>query len=117
MNNKKSSRLYIYHTFLSRDKRLGQFHRIKDLTNQLDYIKELGMNAVLTNPIFESVDGSHGYHIRNFYEVDPRLGTMSDFEELLRELKERDMYFIMDMSYIFQKQKVLKHYLMLTKNF
>ena len=100
MNNK---RLYIYHTFLSRDPKLGQFHKIKELTNQLDYLKELGMNAVLTNPIFESADCSHGYHTTCYYEVDSRLGTMEDFEELLKELKKRDMYFIMDMSYIFQK--------------
>ena len=93
MNNKK---LYIYHTFLSRDPRLGQFHSIKSLINQLDYLKELGMNAVLTNPIFESADCSHGYHIKNFYEIDSRLGTMEDFEELLKELKKRDMHFIMD---------------------
>ena len=93
MNNK---RLYIYHSFLSRDPKLGQFHSIKSLINQLDYIKELGMNAVLTNPIFESSDNSHGYHIQNFYEIDSRLGTMNDFEELLKELKKRDMYFIMD---------------------
>ena len=83
MNNKK---LYIYHTFLSRRKDLSQFHKIKDLIHQLDYIQELGMNAVLTNPIFESVDDSHCYHIKNFYEIDSRLGTMSDFEELLKEL-------------------------------
>ena len=94
MNNKK--RLYIYHSFLSRNPRLGQFHTIKELTHQLDYIQELGMNAVLTNPIFESSDDSHGYHIKNFYEIDGRLGTMNDFEELLRELKKRHMYFIMD---------------------
>ena len=93
MNNKK---LYIYHTFLSRDPRLGQFHKIKDLTNQLDYLKELGMNAVLTNPIFKSADCSHGYHTTCYYEVDSRLGTMEDFEELLKELKKRDMHFIMD---------------------
>ena len=93
MNNKK---LYIYHSFLSRNPRLGQFHTIKELTHQLDYIQELGMNAVLTNPIFESSDDSHGYHIKNFYEIDGRLGTMNDFEELLRELKKRHMYFIMD---------------------
>ena len=93
MNNKK---LYIYHSFLSRNPRLGQFHTIKELTHQLDYIQELGMNAVLTNPIFESSDDSHGYHIKNFYEIDSRLGTMSDFEELLRELKKRNMHFIMD---------------------
>ena len=96
MNNKKSNRLYIYHTFLSRKPSLGQFHSIKELTHQLDYIQELGMNAVLTNPIFESSDDSHGYHIKNFYEIDSRLGTMSDFEELLRELKKRNMHFIMD---------------------
>ena len=93
MNNKK---LYIYHTFLSRDPKLGQFHKIKDLINQLDYLKELGMNAVLTNPIFESADSSHGYHTTCYYEVDSRLGSMEDFEELLRELKKRDMHFIMD---------------------
>ena len=89
-------KLYIYHTFLSRDQRLGQFNKIKELIDQLDYIQELGMNAVLTNPIFESSDDSHGYHIKNFYEIDSRLGSMSDFEELLRELKKRNMHFIMD---------------------
>ena len=76
MNNKK---LYIYHSFLSRNPRLGQFHTIKELTHQLDYIQELGMNAVLTNPIFESSDDSHGYHTTCYYEVDSRLGSMSDF--------------------------------------
>ena len=85
MNNK---RLYIYHTFLSRDPKLGQFHRIKDLINQLDYIQEMGFTAILTNPIFESADSSHGYHCINFYRVDPRLGTMEDFDNLLRELEK-----------------------------
>ena len=96
MNNKK--RLYIYHTFLSRRKDLGQFHSIKDLTNQLDYIAEMGFTAILTNPIFKSADDSHGYHCINFYRVDPRLGTMEDFDNLLRELEKRDMSFIMDIT-------------------
>lgn len=39
MNNK---RLYIYHSFLSRDPRLGYFHSIKSIINQLDYIMEMG---------------------------------------------------------------------------
>ena len=82
-------RLYIYHTFLSRRKDLGHFHSIKDLTNQLDYIQEMGFDSVLTNPIFESADDSHGYHIKNFYEIDHRLGTMDDFHNLLIELEKR----------------------------
>ena len=95
MNNK---RLYIYHSFLSRRKDLGQFHSIKDLINQLDYIQEMGFTAILTNPIFESADDSHGYHCVNFYEIDHRLGTMDDFHNLLRELEKRNMSFIMDIT-------------------
>ena len=95
MNNKK---LYIYHTFLSRDSKLGQFNKIKDLTNQLDYIENLGMNTILTNPIMQSADGSHGYYIQDFYQIDSRLGTMKDFEELLRELEKRNMKFCIDIT-------------------
>ena len=95
MNNK---RLYIYHSFLSRRKDLGQFHSIKDLINQLDYIQEMGFTAILTNPIFESADDSHGYHCVNFFEIDHRLGTMDDFHNLLKELEKRDMSFIMDIT-------------------
>lgn len=94
--NKK--RLYIYHTFLSRRKDLGHFHSIKDLTNQLDYIQEMGFTAILTNPIFESADDSHGYHTINFYEIDHRLGTVEDFETLLKELEKRNMSFVMDIT-------------------
>ena len=96
MNNKK--RLYIYHTFLSRRSDLGQFHSIKELIHQLDYIESMGFNAILTNPIMQSADDSHGYYIQDFYQIDNRLGTMKDFEELLRELEKRNMKFCIDIT-------------------
>ena len=96
MNNKKSNRLYMYHTFLSRNPRLGQFHKIKDLINQIDYIENMGFNTILTNPIMQSADDSHGYYTTCYYDIDSRLGTMEDFEELLRELEKRDMKFCID---------------------
>lgn len=95
MNRKRE---YIYHTFLSRSNDLGHFHSLKELKNQLDYIQEMGFTAVLTNPIFESADDSHGYHIKNFYEIDSRLGTMQDYHDLLDELKRRNMKFVMDIT-------------------
>ena len=98
MNNKKSNRLYMYHTFLSRNPRLGQFHSIKELRNQLDYIESMGFNTILTNPIMQSSDDSHGYYTTCYYDVDSRLGTMKDFEELLRELEKRDMKFCIDIT-------------------
>ena len=96
MNNKK--RLYIYHSFLSRRKDLGQFHSIKELICQLDYIAEMGFNAILTNPIMQSADDSHGYYTTCFYDIDYRLGTMDDFHNLLRELEKRNMKFIIDIT-------------------
>lgn len=48
----------------------------------------MGFTAILTNPIFESADDSHGYHTINFYEIDHRLGTVEDFETLLKELEK-----------------------------
>ena len=96
MNNKK--RLYIYHSFLSRRKDLGQFHSIKELICQLDYIAEMGFNAILTNPIMQSADDSHGYYTTCFYDIDYRLGTMNDFHNLLRELEKRNMKFIIDIT-------------------
>ena len=95
MNNK---RLYIYHSFLSRRKDLGQFHSIKELICQLDYIAEMGFNAILTNPIMQSADDSHGYYTTCFYDIDYRLGTMDDFHNLLRELEKRNMKFIIDIT-------------------
>ena len=58
----------------------------------------MGFTAILTNPIFESADDSHGYHIKNFYEIDHRLGTMEDFHNLLRELEKRNMSLILDIT-------------------
>lgn len=121
----KSKKLYIYHTFLSRRNDLGHFHSINELTNQLDYIQEMGFTAVLTNPIFESADDSHGYHCVNFYEVDHRLGTMEDFDNLLRELEKRNMSYIMDItlnhcsdqSFYFQDFKAGKNDFFVAKNF
>lgn len=96
MNNKK--RLYIYHSFLSRRKDLGQFHSIKELICQLDYIESMGFNAILTNPIMQSADDSHGYYTTCFYDIDYRLGSMDDFHNLLRELEKRNMKFIIDIT-------------------
>lgn len=72
---------------------------IKGMTNQLDYIDEMGFTAiwptpVLTNDMKEA--SYHGYAMTDFYQVDPRFGTMEDYSELAKSAKNKGMKLIMD---------------------
>ncbi len=73
---------------------------IKGITNHLDYIEQLGFTSIWPTPMLENnmFEASyHGYAITDYYKVDPRFGTLEDYETLARELQKRGMKLIMDM--------------------
>ncbi|PNQ75150.1 alpha-amlyase [Hanstruepera neustonica] len=73
---------------------------IKGITSHLDYIDNLGFTAIWPTPMLinDMPQASyHGYAITDFYQVDPRFGTLSEYKELASKLKEKDMKLIMDM--------------------
>lgn len=59
---------------------------IKGITEKLDYICELGCNAIWINPCFKSPFGDAGYDVEDYYTVAPRYGTNEDLVELLTRL-------------------------------
>ncbi|WP_250433192.1 glycoside hydrolase family 13 protein [Hanstruepera flava] len=72
---------------------------IQGITNNLDYISEMGFTAIwpcplLTNDMYEA--SYHGYAMTNFYEIDPRFGTMEEYLELSQKGKEKGIKLIMD---------------------
>jgi len=72
---------------------------IKGITNNLDYIFDLGFTAIWPSPLLtnDMKQGSyHGYAMTDFYQVDPRFGTIDDYKELASKMSERDMKLIMD---------------------
>ncbi|MGM0385233.1 MAG: alpha-amylase family glycosyl hydrolase [Actinomycetota bacterium] len=69
-------------------------HRLGHIVNWLDYAIDLGTNGLLLAPIFASA--SHGYDTLDYYRIDPRLGDEADFDELLREAKERGFRVCLD---------------------
>ncbi|MEO6436744.1 MAG: alpha-amylase family glycosyl hydrolase [Tepidisphaeraceae bacterium] len=79
---------------------LFQGGKIKGITRRLDYIKGLGCNAIWISPPFknrlEYSDAAHGYAIQDFLAVDPRLGTLEDLREMVRQAHARGMYVILD---------------------
>ncbi|GAB6020625.1 Mal-a5p [Chamberlinius hualienensis] len=69
---------------------------LKGITEKLTYIKELGVNAIWLNPIFTSPFKDGGYDISDYTDIDPKFGNLTDFDELLRLAKEKELRVILD---------------------
>ena len=54
---------------------------INGITEKLDYIKDLGCNAIWINPCFKSPFGDAGYDVEDYYMVAPRYGTKKHTRE------------------------------------
>ena len=67
------------------------------IISKLDYLKDLGIDVVWLSPCYCSPLADEGYDISDYYNIDPRFGTMADMEKLLDEAKERNMYILMDL--------------------
>ena len=71
---------------------IGDFNGI---TEKLDYLQDLGIKGVWLMPIFPS-PSYHGYHVTDYYNVEPDYGSMDDFKHLLEEAHKRDIKIIID---------------------
>ncbi len=67
------------------------------VTARLDYLKELGINAVWLCPCYKSPNEDHGYDVADYRDIMDEFGTMEDMKTLIRELHARDMKLIMDL--------------------
>ena len=65
------------------------------VAERLDYLQDLGINALYLNPIFASAS-NHRYHTYDYYHVDPLLGGDSALRHLLDEAHKRDMRVVLD---------------------
>ena len=72
---------------------------LRGITAKLDYIKELGVDYIWMTPFFVSPQHDNGYDVEDYYKIDPRYGTMEDFEELSREAAKRDIKIMLDMVF------------------
>ncbi len=70
---------------------------IKGIISRLDYLKELGVDAIWLSPIYDSPNDDNGYDIRDYYAILQEFGTMEDFDCLLEEVHRRGMRLIMDL--------------------
>jgi alpha-glucosidase len=66
------------------------------ITSKLDYLHELGVDAIWITPCFPSPQVDFGYDVSDYEAIDPMYGTMQDFDRLVNEAKKRNIRVILD---------------------
>lgn len=69
---------------------------LKGITEKLDYLKELGVNAVWLSPCYKSPNVDNGYDISDYRDIMDDFGTMEDWKEMIAEMHNRGIKLIMD---------------------
>ena len=65
------------------------------IVDKLEYIASLGVNAIYLCPIFKS-NSNHRYHTVDYFEIDPVLGTLKDFDRLVKKAHKLGLRVILD---------------------
>ena len=70
---------------------------LKGIIQKLDYIKDLGCNAVWINPCFVSPFQDAGYDVADYYKIAPRYGTNDDMKRLCKEANKKGIRILLDL--------------------
>ncbi|MFB7891473.1 glycoside hydrolase family 13 protein [Microbacterium sp. NPDC056044] len=69
---------------------------LRGITSRVPYLKELGVDAVWLSPFYPSALADGGYDVADYRDVDPKLGTLDDFDELLAALHDAGIKVVVD---------------------
>lgn len=75
------------------------FGDLRGVREKLDYLKDLGVDYIWLTPFFVSPQRDNGYDIADYRNIDPRFGTMADFDELSKEASKRGIGIMLDMVF------------------
>ncbi|QQK08699.1 alpha,alpha-phosphotrehalase [Miniphocaeibacter halophilus] len=72
---------------------------LKGIEQKLDYIKELGVDMIWITPFFKSHQYDNGYDVDDYCSVDPRFGSMEDFDNLIKKADSYGIGIMLDMVF------------------
>lgn len=70
---------------------------IRGIIEKLDYLKDLGINAVWLSPCYKSPNDDNGYDISDYRDIMDEFGTLADWEEMVKGMHDRGIKLIMDL--------------------
>ena len=100
MNNKKwwqNSVVYQIFPRSFQDSNGDGIGDIQGIIKRLDYLQELGIDAIWLSPVCRSPQDDNGYDISDYQDIDPMFGNLDDMEQLISEAKKRNIRIIMDL--------------------
>ncbi len=66
------------------------------IRSRLPYLRELGVDALWLTPFYPSPDADHGYDVADYVDVDPRFGTLADFDGLIGDAHDLGLRVVLD---------------------
>ncbi len=72
---------------------------LRGVTQRLDYLKTLGIDAIWLTPFYISPQVDNGYDVANYTAIDPAYGTLDDFDALVAEAHKRGIRIVLDMVF------------------
>ena len=72
---------------------------LQGVISRLDHIQNLGCNCIWLTPIYISPQRDNGYDVADYTAIDPRYGSMDDFDELVKQCQKRDIFIMLDMVF------------------
>ncbi|WP_263849702.1 alpha-amylase family glycosyl hydrolase [Lacticaseibacillus pantheris] len=70
---------------------------IPGIISRLDYLQQLGIDAIWLSPVYQSPGEDNGYDIANYEAIDPQFGTMADMDQFISEARKRHIRIVMDL--------------------
>lgn len=70
---------------------------LRGIISKLDYLKNLGIDAIWLSPCYDSPNDDNGYDIRDYHNIMAEFGTFEDWQAMLEEIHKRDMKLVMDL--------------------
>lgn len=72
---------------------------LRGITSRLDYLRELGIDAIWLTPFYLSPQVDNGYDVADYTAIDPAYGALEDFDQLLASARSRGIRIILDMVF------------------
>ncbi len=70
---------------------------LRGIIQKLDYLADLGIDAIWLSPINPSPDVDFGYDVADYFDIDAKFGSFADFDSLIKEAHQRDIHIILDL--------------------
>lgn len=72
---------------------------LRGVISRLDYLQQLGVDAIWLTPFYVSPQVDNGYDVADYTAVDPAYGTLEDFDELVASAHQRGIRIVLDMVF------------------